>query len=172
MVMARLVLTKLSLVSCAFVSRLYRSDDPLHGELCLSVRVRVAKRMAGNMMTQIDTEQVPCQLGDVGIWQDVPLVDGITDQHNKGLPPDRFRGRGSLSNRSGQEAQLNDGLGDRTTARQSCPPRPSNPYIEVSDQRRQPASDTSVTTEAGAAPKIQGKIKNGSLQVAHLGKMG
>ena len=69
MVMARLVLTKLSLVSCAFVSRLYRNDDPLHGELCLSVRVRVAKRMAGNMMTQIDAEQVPRQLGDVGIRQ-------------------------------------------------------------------------------------------------------
>src|ERR1700733_506384 len=106
MVMARLLVI-LSLVSCALASRLYRSNDPLHGELCLSVRVRVAKRMAGNMVTQINAEQVPCQLGDVSVWQYVSLVDCITDQHDKGLPPDRFRGRCSLSNRSRQKAQLN-----------------------------------------------------------------
>src|SRR5271169_6820182 len=98
------------------------------------------------------------------------LVDRITDQHNEGLPPDRFRRCGSLSNRSRQETQLNNGLSDRTTARESCPPRPSNPYIQVANQRRQPASNPSVDSEAGAAPKVQCNIKNGSLQVAQCGK--
>jgi hypothetical protein len=42
--------------SCDLASRLYRSNDPFHGELCLSIRVRVAKRMAGNMITQINAE--------------------------------------------------------------------------------------------------------------------
>jgi hypothetical protein len=41
----------------------------------------------------------------------------LTDQHNKGLAPDGFRRGGGLSNRSRQETQLNNSLGDRTTAR-------------------------------------------------------
>jgi hypothetical protein len=60
--------------------------------------------MAGDMVAQIDPEQVPRQLGDVGILQQVSFVDRITDQHNEGLPPDRFRRSGSLSNRSRQKA--------------------------------------------------------------------
>ena len=59
--------------------------------------------MAGDMVAQIDPEQVPRQLGDVSILQQMSLVDRITDQHNEGLPPDGFRASGSLSNRSRQE---------------------------------------------------------------------
>src|SRR5271155_422078 len=147
-----------SLASC-----IHRSNDSLHRELGFSVRVRVQKRMAGDMVAQIDPEQVPRQLGDVGILQKVSFLDRITDQHNEGLPPDRFRRSGGLTNRSRQETQLNNGLSDRTTARQSCPPRPSNPYIEVANQRRQPASNPSVDSEAGTAPKVQCNIKNGPL---------
>src|SRR5580700_5894894 len=47
-VMARLRLSFLSLVSCAPANRFYRSDDPLHRKLRLSIRVRVTKRMAGD----------------------------------------------------------------------------------------------------------------------------
>src|SRR3984957_5394295 len=119
--------------------------------------------MAGDLMAQIDPEQVPRQLGNVGILQYVSFVDRITDQHNKGLPPDRFRRSGGLSNRSRQETQLNNGLSDRTTARQSCPPRPSNPYIQVANQRGQPAFNPSVNFEAGTAPKVQCNINNGPL---------
>src|SRR5580658_10031769 len=117
------------MVSCARTSAFYRSNDPLHRELCFSVRIRVPKRMTGDMVAQIDPEQIPRHLGDVGILQQVSLVDRIADQHNEGLPPDRFGRSGSLSDRSRQETQLNNGLSDRTTARQPCPPRPSNPYI-------------------------------------------
>src|SRR5580658_8343125 len=112
--MARLLLTTLSMMSWIRANCFYRSNGPLHGGLCLSVRVTVPKRMTGDMVTQVDTEKVPCQLGDIGIVQQVSLVDRITDQHNKGLPPDRFGRRGRLSNRSRQEAQLNNSLGDWT----------------------------------------------------------
>src|ERR1700721_1743841 len=121
MVVARLLLTALSLVSCTLASAFYRSNDPPHRELCFSVRVRVPKRMAGDMVAQIDPEQVPRQLGDIGILQQVSFVDRITDQHNEGLPPDRFRRSGSLSNRSRQKALLNNGLGGRDAPRHALP---------------------------------------------------
>ena len=64
-----MLLTLLSPVSCALVKRFYGSNDPRHGELCFSVRVRVPERMAGDMVAQIDPEHVPRQLGNIGILQ-------------------------------------------------------------------------------------------------------
>jgi len=61
---AQLLLTTLSMVSCALTSAFYRSNDPLHRELRFSVRIRVPKRMTGDMVAQIDPEQIPCHLGD------------------------------------------------------------------------------------------------------------
>jgi hypothetical protein len=96
---------------------------------------------------------------------------GFSGSTNEGLSPDGFRRSGRLTNMSRQETQLNDGLSDRTTARQSCPRRPSNPYIQVANQRRQPASSAIVGAEAGTAPKVQCSVKNGSLEVAQMRKM-